>query len=74
MSKTDLISSEKIEKAIYVIRGEKVMLDRDLAELYQVQTKALNQAARRNPERFPLISCSNFQKKVGEALNLKFPL
>ena len=53
MSKTDLISSEKIEKAIYVIRGEKVMLDRDLAELYQVQTKALNQAARRNPERFP---------------------
>ena len=53
MSKTDLISIGKIEKAIYVIRGEKVMLDRDLAELYQVQTKALNQAVRRNSDRFP---------------------
>lgn len=53
MSKTDLISIEKIEKAIYLIRGEKVMLDSDLAELYQVQTKALNQAVRRNYDRFP---------------------
>ena len=53
MSKTDLISIEKIEKAIHLVRGEKVMLDRDLAELYQVQTKALNQACRRNRDRFP---------------------
>lgn len=53
MTKTDLISIEKIEKAIYIIRGENVMLDRDLAELYQVQTKALNQAVRRNLDRFP---------------------
>lgn len=53
MGKTNLISIEKIEKAVYVIRGEKVMLDRDLAELYQVQTKALNQAVRRNRDRFP---------------------
>jgi len=53
MSKTDLICIEKVEKAIYFIRGEKVMLDRDLAELYQVQTKALNQAVRRNLDRFP---------------------
>ena len=53
MSKTDLISIEKIDKAIYVIRGQKVMLDRDLAELYQVQTKALNQAVHRNLDRFP---------------------
>src|SRR5688572_33502199 len=53
MSITNLISIEKIEKAIYLIRGEKVMLDRDLAELYQVQTKALNQAVRRNADRFP---------------------
>ena len=54
MGRTDLISVEKIEKSIYFIRGEKVMLDRDLAELYQVQTKALNQAVRRNPDRFPV--------------------
>jgi hypothetical protein len=43
LSNTDFIPSERIEKAIYLLRGEKVMLDRDLAELYQVQTKALNQ-------------------------------
>ena len=53
MTKADLISIEEIEKAIYLIRGEKVMLDRDLAELYQVPTKALNQAVRRNRDRFP---------------------
>ena len=53
MSKTDLISIENIQRAIHFIRGEKVMLDSDLAELYQVQTKALNQAVRRNRDRFP---------------------
>jgi hypothetical protein len=42
-----------LKGAIYVIRGEKVMLDRDLAALYQVTTAALNQALRRNRERFP---------------------
>ena len=57
MSKTDLISIEKVEKAIYVIRGEKVMLDRDLARLYDVPTGALNQAVRRNRDRFLTISC-----------------
>ena len=44
---------EHIENRIYLIRGQKVMLDRDLAELYGVETKALNQAVRRNIERFP---------------------
>jgi ORF6N domain len=44
---------ERIEKAIYLIRGEKVMLDRDLARLYEVPTKALKQAVRRNIDRFP---------------------
>jgi hypothetical protein len=53
MSNTNIVSIEKIEKAIYVIRGEKVMLDRDLAKLYDVTTAALNQAVRRNRERFP---------------------
>ena len=53
MSNINLISIERVEKAIYLIRGQKVMLDRDLAELYQVQTKALNQAVRRNSDRFP---------------------
>ena len=53
MNKTGLISTEKIEKSIYHIRGEKVMLDRDLAVLYGVSTAARNQAMRRNRERFP---------------------
>ena len=67
MSNTDLISIEKIKEAIYLIRGEKVMLDRDLADLYQVQTKALNQAVRRNLDRFPadfMFQLSD--KEVGE--------
>ena len=53
LSNTDLISNETIERAIYLIRGEKVMLDRDLARLYDVSTAAFNQAVRRNRERFP---------------------
>jgi hypothetical protein len=44
---------EKITGKIYLIRGQKVILDRDLAELYGVQTKALKQAVRRNLKRFP---------------------
>lgn len=42
-----------IQNKIYEIRGQRVMLDRDLAELYQVTTSALNQAVKRNSERFP---------------------
>jgi hypothetical protein len=42
-----------IENLIYTIRGRKVMLDSDLARLYEVETKALNRAVKRNPERFP---------------------
>src|SRR5438132_76212 len=44
---------ELVERRIYLIRGQKVMLDADLAELYQAPTKALNQAVRRNRDRFP---------------------
>lgn len=48
-----LMPLERIERAILVIRGHKVMLDADLAGLYGVEAKALNQAVRRNVERFP---------------------
>ena len=44
---------ERIERAIYLIRGQKVMLDRDLAALYGVETRALKQAVKRNEARFP---------------------
>lgn len=53
MSNTNLIPIEKIENTIYLIRGEKVMLDRDLAVLYGVDTHVLKQAVRRNKDRFP---------------------
>ena len=53
MKHSILIPQERIEKAIYLIRGEKVMLDRDLADLYEVETRVLNQAVKRNQERFP---------------------
>jgi hypothetical protein len=49
----ELIPAERIENRIYLIRGQKVMLDKDLANLYEVKTKALNQAIGRNIERFP---------------------
>src|SRR5664280_1806578 len=42
-----------IESRIFVLRGHRVMLDRDLAELYGVETRALNQAVKRNADRFP---------------------
>ena len=48
-----LIPIEMIERKIYLIRGQKVMIDRDLAELYGVETRVLNQAVRRNINRFP---------------------
>ncbi|MBI5624406.1 MAG: ORF6N domain-containing protein [Elusimicrobia bacterium] len=48
-----MIPAEKIEKGIFIIRGVKVMLDRDLAGLYGVTTMALNQAVKRNLRRFP---------------------
>lgn len=48
-----IVPVEVIEGKIYLIRGQKVMLDRDLAELYGVETRVLNQAVRRNIGRFP---------------------
>jgi hypothetical protein len=48
-----LVPVELIEKKIYLIRGQKVLLDRDLAELYRVETKVLKQAVKRNIKRFP---------------------
>lgn len=50
----ELIPTEIIENKIYLFRGQKVMMDRDLAELYGVTTKVLNQSVNRNLERFPV--------------------
>jgi len=51
--KTSLIPPERVEQIILLIRGQRVMLDRDLAALYGVETKNLNKAVRRNLDRFP---------------------
>jgi len=48
-----MIPADIIEKAIFFIRNQRVMLDTDLAALYGVQTKVLNQAVKRNERRFP---------------------
>jgi len=53
MSKSTIIPAERIERRILFLHGQKVMLDFQLAELYEVATKALNQAVKRNIERFP---------------------
>ena len=52
-----------IQKLIYEIRGHKVMLDSDLARLYEVETRILNQAVKRNIERFP----EDFMFQIGRA-------
>lgn len=53
MTKTLQIENEYLEQKIYQVRSQKVMLDSDLAELYGVETRVLNQAVKRNLERFP---------------------
>jgi hypothetical protein len=67
-----LIPVEVIEKKIFLIRGEKVMLDRDLAELYGVETFNLNKAVKRNIDRFP--EDFMFQLSREEADSLRFQI
>ena len=60
---------EIIRSKIYEIRGQKVMLDRDLAAMYGVETRTLNQAVKRNADRFP--EDFMFQMTDGEVENWK---
>ena len=53
IKKSILLADEVIMNKIYIVRGLKVMIDKDLAELYGVETKVLKQAVRRNTYRFP---------------------
>src|ERR1700674_5141446 len=63
-----IIPVERIASRIYLIRGEKVMLDADLAELYGVPTAALNQQVKRNAERFPSDFAFQLTEEEGEFL------
>ncbi len=65
-----IIPTERIERAILFFRGQKVLLDHDLAELYGVTTKALNRAVRRHRRRFP--SDFMFQLSASEYANLRY--
>ncbi|MBI5700797.1 ORF6N domain-containing protein [Candidatus Saganbacteria bacterium] len=66
----NLIPVERIEGKIYFLRGQKVMIDRDLAELYDIQTRDLNKAVSRNLDRFP--KDFMFQLNENEFDNLMF--
>jgi hypothetical protein len=69
MTKNELLTTENIQSRIYTIRGAQVMLDEDLAALYHVETRVLNQAVKRNKNRFPEQFC--FQLTVGEYERLR---
>ena len=68
----DLIPVERIAAQIYVIRGQSVMLDSDLAELYGVSTSRLNEQVKRNARRFP--DDFSFQLTAEEALMSQFAI
>lgn len=70
MNNNAIINRKDIESLIYTVRDKQVMLDSDLATLYQVETKNLNKAVKRNIERFPQSFC--FQLTEKEAENLRF--
>ena len=70
MENKPIIISKEIRNLIYTIRGKQVMLDSSLASLYEVETKNLNKAVKRNIERFPVSFC--FQLTEEEVENLRF--
>lgn len=71
-NQSSIIPVERIEKAILFLRGKKVMLDSDLAELYGVETKVLNLAVRRNIERFPDDFMFQLTEEEWEILRFQF--
>jgi len=68
----NLIPQERIQDRIYLIRGQKVMVDSDLAGLYGVETKVLNQAVRRNIKRFPEDFMFQLTKEESNSLRSQF--
>jgi hypothetical protein len=67
-----IVTEAKIEKMIYRIRGQNVMLDSDLASLYEVDTKKFNQAVKRNIKRFPKDFMFQLSKAEYESLRSQF--
>ncbi|RRA95598.1 ORF6N domain-containing protein [Paenimyroides viscosum] len=69
---SNIIPQKEIENRIYSIRGKQVMLDTDLANIYQVETKVFNQAVKRNAERFPENFCFQLTSEEWEVLRSQF--
>ncbi len=67
-----IIVDEVVMNKIYIVRGQKVMLDRDLAELYQIETKYLKRQVKRNIERFPDDFMIELTKEEGDSLRCQF--
>ena len=67
-----LIPAERIAQAIFVIRGQKVIIDADMAELYEVTTKRFNEQVRRNLERFPQDFMLQLSQEEWDALRSQF--
>lgn len=72
MTKKPQIPSEHIQRKVHQIRKEKVLLDRDLAEMYGVETRSLKQAVRRNKDRFPKDFMFELSKKEFDDLRSQF--
>lgn len=68
---TSLTVIEAIDEKIYLVRGQKVMLDSDLAEIYQVETKMLNRAVKRNLTRFPIDFMSQLTAEEVESMRFQ---
>ena len=66
-----IITRQEIENRIYTIRGQQVMLDSDLARIYQVETKVFNQTVKRNTDRFPESFCFQLTQDEFDAINLR---
>ncbi len=71
-NRIDILISQKILRNIYTIRGKQVMMDSDLAELYNVETKVFNQSVKRNIERFPERFRFKLQQREFESLRNQF--
>ncbi len=69
---SDIPSIENIQRKIYTIRGVQVMLDEDLSILYNVETRALNQAVKRNRQRFPVEFMFQLNETEMEILRSQF--
>jgi hypothetical protein len=72
MENKPIVGPTEIKDLIYTIRGKQVMLDSDLASLYQVETKNLNRAVKRNMERFPESFCFQLTDEEAEFLRFQF--